>query len=141
MRELEEHIARSGSSGQNRPQEHLNQSPLGGALFIGDEEADVPPTPHTSDTLLENQDHIGWPALPISMYFWLIVNWVGSDQNMVQAWARPCIPQRLLGGNMRATVTNQDFLRILWLIETHPSHRRQMVDFVSVEFSFALSHH
>jgi len=42
---------------------------------------------------------------------------------------------------MRATAVNRDSLRILWLIETHPLHRLQMVDFVSVEFIFALYHH
>ena len=30
---------------------------------MGDEETEVPPTPHTSDSLLENQANIGWHSI------------------------------------------------------------------------------
>ncbi|KAJ5366316.1 Transcription factor [Penicillium brevicompactum] len=36
------------------------QNPLEETLFMGNEDTEIPPTPHTSDTLLENQAHIGW---------------------------------------------------------------------------------
>ncbi|KAJ5956284.1 transcriptional regulator family: Fungal Specific TF [Penicillium viridicatum] len=67
LRELEEHISRSGSSGRHGPPAPLDHSPLGGTLFTGDDNIDIPPTPQASSTLLDNQQDIGWRSMSIGM--------------------------------------------------------------------------
>ncbi|CDM31333.1 transcriptional regulator family: Fungal Specific TF [Penicillium roqueforti] len=66
LRELEEHISRSGSSGRHGLPATLEHS-LGGTLFTGDDNVDVPPTPQASSTLLDNQADIGWRSMSIGM--------------------------------------------------------------------------
>ncbi|CAG7949011.1 unnamed protein product [Penicillium salamii] len=63
LRELEQHIARSGSIGQSTALTNPDQSPLDDTLFMGDEHTEVPPTPHTSDTLLESHANVGWHSV------------------------------------------------------------------------------
>ncbi|OQD98122.1 hypothetical protein PENSOL_c010G03468 [Penicillium solitum] len=67
LRELEEHISRSASSGRHGPPAPLDHSPLGGTLFTGDDNIDIPPTPQASSTLLDNQQDIGWRSMSIGM--------------------------------------------------------------------------
>ncbi|OQE22806.1 hypothetical protein PENFLA_c012G09477 [Penicillium flavigenum] len=67
LRELEEHISRSGNPGRHGPPAPLDHSPLGGTLFTGDENVDVPPTPQASSTLLDNQADIGWRSMSIGI--------------------------------------------------------------------------
>ncbi|KAJ5800376.1 transcriptional regulator family: Fungal Specific TF [Penicillium psychrosexuale] len=66
LRELEEHISRSGSSGRHGLPVAFDHS-LGGTLFTGDDNVDVPPTPQASSTLLDNQADIGWRSMSIGM--------------------------------------------------------------------------
>lgn len=41
---------------------------------MGNEDTEIPPTPHTSDTLLENQAHIGWqPARHGRSFFFTLL--------------------------------------------------------------------
>ncbi|KAJ5828297.1 transcriptional regulator family: Fungal Specific TF [Penicillium rubens] len=67
LRELEEHISRSGNPGRHGPPAPLDHSPLGGTLFTGDENVDIPPTPQASSTLLDNQADIGWRSMSIGI--------------------------------------------------------------------------
>ncbi|KAJ5497430.1 Transcription factor [Penicillium fimorum] len=66
LRELEEQLSRSGNSARHGTLAPLDQS-LGGTLFTGDENADVPQTPQASSTLLDNQADIGWRSMSIGM--------------------------------------------------------------------------
>lgn len=67
LRELEEHISRSANSGRHGHPAPLDHSPLGGTLFTGDDNINIPPTPQASSTLLDNQQDIGWRSMPIGM--------------------------------------------------------------------------
>lgn len=60
LRELEDQISRSGASIQHA---NLEVNALGDTLFTGDENVDVPSTPHAS---LANQD-TRWRTDPIGM--------------------------------------------------------------------------
>lgn len=61
LRELEEQISRSGTSVRHA---NLEVNALGDTLFTGDENVDVPSTPHV---LLENQEDTRWRTNPNGM--------------------------------------------------------------------------
>ena len=115
LRELEEQISRS--SGRHGLPAALDHS-LGGTLFTGDDNVDVPPTPQESSTLLDNQADIGWRSMPIGMLQSFSDN-VFSVLIVLrfQGWGRPCIPQRPLREIMRLrvnkTINDQGSLEIL----------------------------
>lgn len=68
LRALEEHLSRSESSGQHGPLAGFDHSQRRGALLIGEEDVDVPPTPQVSSTLLDSQTDIGWRSMSHGMY-------------------------------------------------------------------------
>lgn len=141
LRELEEHISRSGNPGRHGPPAPLDHSPLGGTLFTGDENVDIPPTPQASSTLLDNQADIGWRSMSIGMMYSFSVCVFAFGVLIVvcfQGLQPPCILHGPLKESMRQkvaqnkTITDQDSLRILWLTGIHHLPRHQMVDSVSV---------